>query len=65
MLNPGDGIDDEYIDPFEESAVILEFTKLFFTPVLGGGGFAKAFTGLPHWLCISLLHYSLIGPLCR
>ena len=38
MINPGDGIDDEYIDPFEESAVILECrpTKLFFTIVLGG-----------------------------
>ena len=36
MTNPGDGIDDEYIDPLEESAVILEFTKLFLTIVLGG-----------------------------
>ena len=33
MTNPGD---DEYIDPLEESAAILEFTKLFFTIVLGG-----------------------------
>ena len=61
MTNPGDGIDDEYIDPLEESAVILEFTKLLLTIVLGGI-FAKAFTSLSLWLYTTLIHYSLIGP---
>ena len=62
MTNPGDDIDDEYLDPFKESAVIHDLTKLFFTPVLRGK-FAKTFTGRSHWLYTSLLQYSLVGPL--